>query len=75
MHGPGTAPPPRRWQDMRRLLWLGLGLCAIASLWKFEAEEDGPAVALSPFLAALALEAGIFLLRRHQNQLLAANKS
>jgi hypothetical protein len=27
-------------------------------------------VALSPFLAALALEAGIFLLRRHQGVLL-----
>jgi hypothetical protein len=39
-------------------------------LWRAEQEEDGTLVALSPFLAALALEAGIFMLRRHQNQLL-----
>jgi hypothetical protein len=39
-------------------------------LWRVEEEEDGAAVALSPFLAALALEAGIFLLRRHQGSLL-----
>jgi len=55
---------------MRRFLLVGLGLCALASIWKFEEEEDGAAIALSPFLAALALEAGIFFLRRHQNQLL-----
>jgi hypothetical protein len=55
---------------MRKLLLIGLGLCAIGALWKAEEEEDGTLVALSPFLAALALEAGIFMLRRHQNQLL-----
>ena len=36
----------------------------------FSTEEDGTAVAMSPFLAALAIEAGIFLLRRHQSNLL-----
>jgi hypothetical protein len=56
---------------MRKLLLMGLGLCAVGALWRAEEEEDGMTVALSPFLAALALEAGIFLLRRHQNQLLA----
>jgi hypothetical protein len=56
---------------MRKLLLIGLGLCAVGALWRAEEEEDGMTVALSPFLAALALEAGIFLLRRHQNQLLA----
>jgi hypothetical protein len=30
----------------------------------------GVAVAMAPFLAALAIEAGIFLLRRHQNSLM-----
>jgi hypothetical protein len=59
---------------MRKLLLIGLGLCALGALWKAEQEEDGTAVALSPFLAALALEAGIFMLRRHQNQLLIANR-
>jgi len=55
---------------MRKLLLLGIGLCAFGALWKAEEEEDGAAVALSPFLAALAIEAGIFLLRRHQSGLL-----
>ena len=55
---------------MRKLLLLGLGLCAVGAWWKVEDEEDGPIVALSPFLAALAIEAGIFMLRRHQGSLL-----
>ena len=55
---------------MRKFLLIGLGLCLLGSLWKAEGEEDGAAVALSPFLAALALETGIFLLRRHQGSLL-----
>ncbi len=55
---------------MRRLLVIALGLCAVGALWKAEAEEDGAPVALSPFLAALAIETGIFLLRRHQGNLL-----
>ena len=49
---------------------MGLALCALGALWKVEEEEDGAVVALSPFLAALAIEAGIFLLRRHQGSLL-----
>jgi len=56
---------------MRKLVLIGLGLSLLGSLWKAEEEEDGAAVALSPFLAALALEMGIFLLRRHQGSLLA----
>ena len=58
---------------MRKLLLVGLGLCLAGALWRAEEEEDGMAVALSPFLAALALEAGIFLLRRHQTSLLGAS--
>lgn len=57
---------------MRKLLMTGLGLCALGALWQAEEEEDGVAVALAPFLAALALEAGIFMLRRHQTSLLGA---
>ena len=57
---------------MRTLLLAGLGLCALGALWKFEEAEDGPVVAMSPFIAALALEAGIFLLRWHQSRLLRA---
>ena len=55
---------------MRKLLMVGLGLCVFGALWKAEEEEDGMAIALSPFLAALAIEAGIFLLRHHQSNLL-----
>lgn len=54
---------------MRRWLVAGIALCAFGALWKIEEEEDGAAVAMAPFLAALAIEAGIFLLRRHQNAL------
>lgn len=57
---------------MRKLLMIGLGLCVVGALWKAEEEEDGVVVAMSPFLAALALEAGIFLPRRHQGSLLGA---
>ena len=60
---------------MRKLILFGLGLCVLGAFWKVEEEEDGAAVALSPFLAALALEAGIFLLRRHQGGLLVARKN
>lgn len=55
---------------MRKLLFIMIGISAFVALWKEEAEEDGIAVALSPFLAALAIEAGILLLRRRQNDLL-----
>jgi len=57
---------------MRQFLLIGLGLCAFGALWTAEEEEDGMAVALSPFLAALAIEIGVFLLRRHQGSLLGA---
>jgi hypothetical protein len=40
---------------MRKLMWIGLGLTALAAVWKFEQDEDGTAIALSPFLAALAI--------------------
>ena len=56
-------------KQMRKFLVAGLALCAIGALWKIEEEEDGVAVAMAPFLAALAIEAGIFLLRRHQTAL------
>jgi hypothetical protein len=59
---------------MRKLLLAGLCLCLFGALWRVEEEEDGVVVALSPFLAALALEAGIFLLRRHQASLLADSR-
>jgi len=58
---------------MRKLILIGLGLCALGAVWKAEEEEDGAAIALSPFLAALAIETGIFLLRRHQTSLLGAS--
>ncbi len=68
---PGVGKAVRlKWYPMRKLLMVGLGLCVFGALWKAEEEEDGMAVAMSPFLAALAIEAGIFLLRRHQGSLL-----
>jgi hypothetical protein len=57
---------------MRKLLLAGLGLRVLGAQWKTEEEEDGIAIAMSPFLAALAIEAGVFLLRRHQGGLLGA---
>jgi hypothetical protein len=53
------------------LLAVTLGLLAFGAMWKLEEEEDGPAIALSPVLAGLAIEIGIFLLRRRQAELLA----
>jgi hypothetical protein len=55
---------------MRKLFLIVAGICAFGALWKAEAEEDGVSIALSPFLATLVIEAGIFLLRRHQSSLL-----
>jgi len=55
---------------MRKFALIGLGICTLAALWKAEEEEDGLAVALSPFLAALAIEAGIALLRRRRGLVL-----
>jgi hypothetical protein len=58
---------------MRKLMMIAAGLFAFGALWKAEADEDGPAVALSPFLAAIAIEVGILLLRRKQTRLLASD--
>ncbi len=71
----GAFPAESPGMNMRKLLLVGLGLCLFGALWRVEEEEDGAAVALSPFLAALALEAGIFMLRRHQTSLLGTVKN
>jgi hypothetical protein len=55
---------------MRKFLLIVAGLSIFCALWKAEAEEDGTAVALSPFLAALTIEAVILLLTRKRNNLL-----
>jgi len=60
---------------MRKLLMIAAGLFAFGALWKAEADEDGPAVALSPFLAAIAIEIGILLLRRKQMRILASEET
>ena len=57
---------------MQKWILAGLGFCALGALWKFEREEDGAAVAWSPLFAALAIEVGVFMLRRHQSALLRA---
>lgn len=55
---------------MQKLLLIVAGVSLFGALFKKEAQEDGVGIALSPFIAALAIEAGIFILRRHQNTLL-----
>jgi hypothetical protein len=57
---------------MRKIILIGLALCAAGVLVRSKetGEQSERKPLLSPFLAALALEAGIFLLRRHQGALL-----
>lgn len=55
---------------MRKFLLIVAGLSIFGALWRAEAEEDGRDVALSPFLAALTIEAVILLLTRKRNSLL-----
>jgi predicted nucleotidyltransferase len=55
---------------MRKFLLIVAGLSIFGALWRTEAEEDGSDVALSPFLAALVIEAAILLLTRKRNDLL-----
>jgi hypothetical protein len=55
---------------MQKLILALIAGTALGALWRFEKEEDGAAVALSPFFLAFAIEVGIFLLRRQQNDLL-----
>jgi len=57
---------------MQKLILIGAGLFLFGALLKKEAREDGTAVALSPFIAALAIEAVIVLLRRDQSRLIDA---
>lgn len=40
---------------MRKLILIGLGFYGLAALWRAEEKEDGLLVALSPFVAALAI--------------------
>ncbi len=50
---------------MRKLILLGLGLYGLAAIWRAEEEEDGMLVALSPFVAAIAIA---FLTRRDRSE-------
>jgi len=40
---------------MPKFILAALGLYGLAAIWKFEKDEDGTLVALSPFIAAIAL--------------------
>ena len=56
---------------MRKIILAGLALCAVGTLVRSEEGQGSSGEPLlGPFLAALAIEAGIFLLRRHQGALL-----
>jgi hypothetical protein len=46
---------------MRKFILIGLGLYGLAAIWRAEEEQDGLLVALSPFVAAIAIA---FLTRR-----------
>jgi hypothetical protein len=59
---------------MRKLLMILAGIFAFAALWKKEADEDGVGIAVSPFVAALAIEAAILLLSRKRNDLLSSSE-
>ena len=56
---------------MRKLILLSVALCAAGALFEAEEERQGRDANMAPFLAAFAIEMGIFLLRRHQGGLLA----
>jgi hypothetical protein len=45
---------------MKKLILAALGLYTLGALYKFEKQQDGTLIALSPFLAALAI---VFLSR------------
>jgi hypothetical protein len=55
---------------MSKLLLVGLALCAAGALVRAEEDPEKEGTPLTPFLAALAIEVGIFLLRRRQGALL-----
>ena len=40
---------------MRKLILIGLGIYGLAAVWRAEEREDGLLVALSPFVAAIAI--------------------
>ena len=40
---------------MRKLILIGLGLYGLAAVWRAEEKQDGLLVALSPFVAAIAI--------------------
>jgi hypothetical protein len=40
---------------MRKLIIIGLGFYGLAALWRAEEKEDGLLVALSPFVATIAI--------------------
>lgn len=51
---------------MRGLLLVLLGLFTLGAVWKFEKKNDGTLIALSPFIAAIAIMA---LTRRERQEL------
>ena len=57
---------------MRKIILIGVALAAVGALIETDEDRkrDGNDPHLASFLAALAIEAGIFLLRRRQNAIL-----
>jgi hypothetical protein len=55
---------------MRKLILIGIALCAAGALSRPRPDDDDDDEIVPGFLAALAIEMGVFLLRRHQGKLL-----
>lgn len=51
---------------MRKIILAALGLYALGAVWKFEKDEDGTLIAISPFVAAI----GLLLLTRRAEEAL-----
>jgi len=51
---------------MQKVILAALGLYALGAVWKFEKDNDGTLIALSPFIAAVGL---LLLSRKVQEEL------
>jgi hypothetical protein len=56
----------REGTSMRKFILTALGLYVLGAIWKFEKDEDGTFIALSPFVAAI----GLLLLTRRAEEAL-----
>lgn len=55
---------------MRKFILTAFGLYVLGAIWKFEKDEDGTFIALSPFVAAI----GLLLLTRRAEEALSGSQ-